>query len=104
MEYFSLWSVFRLSHDKVYDVLDIKDFVRSGKRPMYNVYYQGKAVQVFKRRQDCGMSWMKGISILLVVNRFTVVICHRNGPVPKITVQLSFTYEYDARRKMIGAV
>ena len=24
---------------------------------------------------------------------------YRNGPVPKITVQLSFTYEYDARRE-----
>lgn len=90
-------------HDKVYDVLDIKDFVRSGKNALcIMVYYQGESSSKYLKGEP-GLWYVLDEGNLHIVSG-EQVYCrksapYRNGPVPKITVQLSFTYEYDARRE-----
>ncbi|HZJ83676.1 MAG TPA: family 78 glycoside hydrolase catalytic domain [Clostridia bacterium] len=89
--------------DKVYDVLDVKSFIRTGKNALcVLVYYQGESSSTYLKGEpglwytlNCGDSNI--ISGEEVACRKSLT--YKNGPIPKITLQLSFTYEYDARNE-----
>lgn len=90
-------------HDKVYDVLDVSGFLRDGKNVLcILVYYQGESSSKYLKGEpglwfvlDAGNTYI--VSDEQTYGRKSAP--YKNGPVPKITVQLSFTYEYDARKE-----
>ena len=90
-------------YNKVYDVLDVKSFLKSGKNALcIMVYYQGESSSTYlKGEPGLWYALDSGDSNIISDEQ---VYCrksstYKNGPIPKITVQLSFTYEYDAQKE-----
>jgi hypothetical protein len=87
--------------DKTYDTLDVTGCLKPGENALcVLVYCQGEDTSTYRKGMaglcyvlDCGET--KVISDAGTFSRVSSV--YKNGPVPKISHQLSFTYEYDAR-------
>jgi alpha-L-rhamnosidase len=87
--------------EKNYDVLNVTSCLKPGKNSLcVLVYCQGEHSSTY-RKGKAGLWYvldLGGTDIISDTNTYSrISASYRNGPVPKITNQLSFVYEYDAR-------
>ncbi|HHY83778.1 MAG TPA: family 78 glycoside hydrolase catalytic domain [Clostridiales bacterium] len=86
---------------KTYDVLNVTGYLKEGNNTLsILVYCQGESSSTYRKGKaglwyvlDCGEKRI--VSDEQTLSRLSPA--YKNGAVPKITGQLSFTYEYDAR-------